>query len=133
MIDLLQTKNIAPPTEKTTGYMNESGIDVKKLVKSHGIKPEELLLVHDDSDILLGEYKLSFNRNAGGHKGVDHTIKQLKTKTFWRLRIGIRPKSASVKKIKAMDLVLKTITPANDKKLQEVFKRAYDEIKMKSS
>ena len=76
---------------KSNVYMNESGGFVKKALKQHGAKPEELLVAHDDSDIELGKFKLSFGRGSAGHKGVESTIKVLGTKNFWRLRIGIRP------------------------------------------
>ena len=106
---------------KTDVYMNESGKFVKEALKNHKAKPDSLLIVHDDSDIALGKYKLSFARNAGGHRGVQNIIDQLKTNAFWRLRIGIRPLREKVR-AKADELVLKKISPANRKKLEGVFK-----------
>ena len=49
------------------------------------------LIIHDDSDIEIGKYKISFDRGSAGHNGVESIIKSLKTKDFWRLRIGIDP------------------------------------------
>lgn len=116
---------------KTDAYMNESGACVKTALKKYTLKPDQAMVVHDDSDIVIGAYKLSFARNAGGHRGVQNIIDYLKTNKFWRLRIGIRPASAfhamagkPVKKwIKAEKLVLKKISPADKKKLQGVFKK----------
>ncbi len=112
---------------KTDAYMNESGKYVKEALKKHNAKPDQLLVAHDDADIEIGKYKISFARNAGGHRGVQNIIDQLKTNAFWRLRIGIRPASAlrataGKARIKADELVLKKISPINHKKLQEVFK-----------
>ncbi|MEK7114725.1 MAG: aminoacyl-tRNA hydrolase, partial [Patescibacteria group bacterium] len=73
---------------KTDVYMNQSGNFVKKTLKKYKIKPEEILIVHDDSDIELGKYKISFGRGSAGHNGVQSIIDALKTKNFWRLRIG---------------------------------------------
>lgn len=72
-------------------YMNNSGTAVKKLVP----KGEEsnLILIYDDVDIPLGEYKLSFGRGDGGHNGVKSVIASLGTKDFIRLRIGIAGKT----------------------------------------
>ena len=114
---------------KSDVFMNQSGKFVKEALKKHKIKPENLLVVHDDSDIELGCYKLSFGRNSAGHRGVQNIIDQLKTKNFWRLRIGIRPHSAlratpSKPRPTADELVLKHITPANGKKLERAFKEA---------
>ena len=107
---------------KTDIYMNKSGLFVKEALKKYKVKPENLLVIHDDSDIGLGKYKLSFGRGAAGHKGVQNTINQLKTKDFWRLRIGIRPTATGPGRVKADQLVLKKISPAAKKKLEKVFK-----------
>ena len=75
---------------KPLTFMNESGKAVAASLKYFKIKPEEILVVHDDSDIELGKLKLSFGRGAAGHHGIESIIKILKTKNFSRLRIGIR-------------------------------------------
>ena len=64
-------------------------------MKYFRIKPAEILVVHDDADLAAGNYKISFGRGAGGHRGVASVIDRLKTKDFWRLRIGIRSPSAN--------------------------------------
>ncbi|MDD5430813.1 MAG: aminoacyl-tRNA hydrolase [Candidatus Pacebacteria bacterium] len=108
---------------KTLTFMNESGKAVKSSVKYFKIKPEEILIIHDDSDIFLGNYKISYDSGAAGHHGIESVQKELKTKNFWRLRIGIRPqpKSATAKRLKAELFVLKKIIPANKKTLEKVF------------
>lgn len=106
---------------KTDAYMNESGKFAKEALKKHKAKPDQLLVIHDDADIAIGNYKLSFARNAGGHRGVQNIIDQLKTNAFWRLRIGIRPVKERAR-AKANELVMKKISPANKKKLEVVFK-----------
>jgi len=121
---------------KTDAYMNESGACVKTALKKYKLKPDQAMVAHDDSDIMLGAYKMSFARNAGGHRGVQNIIDYLKTNKFWRLRIGIRPASAfpasagkpAKKWIKAEKLVLKKISPADQKKLQTVFKEVMEEL-----
>lgn len=108
---------------KTDAYMNESGACVKTALKKYQLKPDQLMVAHDDADIMMGTYKMSFARNAGGHRGVQNIIDYLKTNKFWRLRIGIRP-AKEKRRQKAEKLVLKKITPADQKKLQAVFKEA---------
>ncbi|MEK7086703.1 MAG: aminoacyl-tRNA hydrolase [Patescibacteria group bacterium] len=105
---------------KSDAFMNESGLSVRKTMGKLGLSPEEILIVHDDSDLKLGGYKLSFGRGSAGHKGVESIIKTLKTKNFWRLRIGIR----KLAKIKAVELVLKNLSADDKKKLTEVFESA---------
>lgn len=95
---------------KSDVFMNQSGDFVKKTLKKYKIRPEELMIIHDDSDIELGKYKLSFGRASAGHNGVESIIQSLKTKNFWRLRIGIRKISNNSKRTKAGELVLRKIS-----------------------
>ena len=115
-----------PTTERkmltTDAYMNESGACVVQALKKYKLKPAELLVAHDDADIPIGSYKISFGRNAGGHRGVQNIIDHLRTHGFWRLRVGIRPR-AERKRQKAEDLVLKKISPMDKKKIDAVFKQ----------
>jgi len=100
-------------------FMNESGVAAAASVKYFKIKPEDILVIHDDSDIELGKIKISFGRGAGGHHGIESIIKNLKTKNFYRLRIGIREKKD---KEKAEDMVLKKITQPDRVILENIFK-----------
>ena len=106
---------------KSNVYMNESGGFVKTALRKYKTEPEELLIIQDDSDIEIGKYKLSFNRGSAGHKGIESIIKSLKTKDFWRLRIGIAKPPTAGKKIKAESFVLKKISKTNEKILNKVF------------
>lgn len=75
-------------------FMNESGVAVKKIMQYHNLLTEQLnnlYIIHDELDLALGEYKTQFGRSAAGHKGVESVIKELGTKDFWRIRIGIGP------------------------------------------
>lgn len=114
---------------KPLTYMNESGIAIKNALKYFKASPEELLVIHDDSDIAIGEYKLSFERGSGGHRGIESAIKYLKTKKFWRLRIGIRPPLANgALRKKAEEFVLKRISPLHQKLLLSTFASIAKEI-----
>ncbi len=115
---------------KSGVYMNESGVFVALALKKTKAKTEQLLIVHDDSDLEIGAYKFSFNRNAGGHHGVASVIKSLNSKLFWRLRIGIRPKNEKVRH-KAEALVLKKIGAADQKILLQEFKIMTEKLNLK--
>lgn len=116
---------------KTDVFMNQSGSFVAKTVKKYRLKPEEILIVHDDSDIELGKYKISFGRGSAGHNGAESIIKTLKTKNFWRLRIGIRPPEEKSKK--ALEFVLKKIKKSDLEILNSVFKKVAKELYSKTS
>ena len=74
---------------KPQTFMNNSGQAVKAILDYYKIKSEDIIIIHDDLDIPLGEYKISKNKNSGGHKGVQSIIDYLGTKDFTRIRIGI--------------------------------------------
>ena len=103
-------------------YMNTSGRYVANALRELGAPPEELLIVHDDSDLSLGSYKLSFGRGAAGHHGVQSIMASLGTKNFWRLRIGVRRASEGVRRKKAGEFVLSKITPKERTIFQRVFR-----------
>ena len=82
-------KSLPAKFVKTTVFMNDSGEEVKQLTITYNLSPSNLLIVHDDMDLPLGEFKLQSGRSAAGHKGVQSVIDALGTQDFWRLRIGI--------------------------------------------
>ncbi len=74
---------------KPQTFMNNSGQAVRAILDYYKINPEDIIVIHDDLDIPLGEFKISKNKNSGGHKGVQSIIDHLGTKDFTRIRIGI--------------------------------------------
>lgn len=128
MIDFLIENDVFPKKIiiiKSEGFMNESGSSALKILKKSGGKPENLLVIQDDSDIALGKYKLSINRTSAGHKGIEDIINKIGSKNFWRLRIGIRPIEEEGK---ALDFVLKTIKKENKEILKKVFEEAVNSL-----
>ncbi|MCX7779258.1 MAG: aminoacyl-tRNA hydrolase [Patescibacteria group bacterium] len=74
-------------------FMNESGQAVKKIMENWSLKIENLIVVHDDLDLPLGKIRIRTSGSAGGHRGVQSIIDQLKTENFIRIKIGIKPSS----------------------------------------
>ncbi len=140
-VDYLNEAGFSIAAIKTDGFMNQSGEAVRKILKMKNLELEDAIIAHDDSDIYLGEYKLSRDRGSAGQKGVENIMEVFGTKDFMRLRIGIRPRSrvkspttilpleykreeGGGSRQKAGEFVLKNITAANMKILKEVFERA---------
>ncbi|HUX35582.1 MAG TPA: aminoacyl-tRNA hydrolase [Candidatus Paceibacterota bacterium] len=117
---------------KPVNYMNENGKAAKAALKYFGAKPDSLLAAHDDSDIEIGKYKISFGSGPAGHNGVRSVIDSIGTKDFWRLRIGIRKKETRNERqqarMKAIDFVLKKITVKDKELMNSVFDAAIKEI-----
>jgi PTH1 family peptidyl-tRNA hydrolase len=70
-------------------YMNLSGKSVAPLARFFKINPDEVLVVHDELDILPGQVKLKKGGGHGGHNGLRDIHAQLGTPDYWRLRLGI--------------------------------------------
>jgi PTH1 family peptidyl-tRNA hydrolase len=95
------------PVVKPRTFMNESGSAAKEALTFFSLRTSShLLVIHDDSDLPLGTWKLQFGRGAAGHKGVASIIATLGTKDFWRIRVGIRPPERSGARQKAGAFVL---------------------------
>ena len=113
-------------------YVNRSGEVVAKLAKFYKVKPADIVVVQDDLDIEFGSFKNSFEKNSGGHKGIESIIKALKTNKFYRLRIGTsvraleKAREQSDKKRDAfvMDFVLAKFSP----KERDIIKKMFPDI-----
>ena len=70
-------------------FMNRSGASVAPLARFFKIQPSEILVVHDELDLLPGQAKLKFGGSAAGHNGLKDIHGMLGTLDFWRLRLGI--------------------------------------------
>jgi PTH1 family peptidyl-tRNA hydrolase len=70
-------------------YMNRSGDSVIAAAAFFTIKPEHILVVHDELELSLGQVSLKFSGGLGGHNGLRSLKARLGTADFWRLRIGI--------------------------------------------
>ena len=73
-----------------TTYMNRSGQSVAALANFFKLKPEEILVAHDELDMPPGVAKLKQGGGHGGHNGLRDIIAQLGNQNnFHRLRLGI--------------------------------------------
>ena len=73
-----------------TTFMNLSGKAVQAMATFYQIKPEEILVAHDELDINPGIAKFKFGGSHGGHNGLKDIASKLGNNlNFYRLRIGI--------------------------------------------
>lgn len=73
-----------------TTFMNLSGKAVQAMTTFYQIKPEEILVAHDELDLNPGIAKLKLGGSHGGHNGLKDIISKLgNNANFYRLRIGI--------------------------------------------
>lgn len=70
-------------------FMNRSGQSVGAICRFYKITPDQVLVVHDELDMLPGVAKLKKGGSSGGHNGLKDITAALGTQDYWRLRIGI--------------------------------------------
>ena len=88
-------------------HMNESGRAVLALAAFFKTAAEQLLVVHDELDLVPGSVKLKFGGGLSGHNGLKDIASRLGTLDFWRLRIGIgHPRNQTVSERDVIDYVL---------------------------
>lgn len=80
-----QTCRLLQPTT----YMNLSGEATLAAAKFYKIKPEEILVVHDELDLPVGSARLKLDGGHGGHNGLRDIMSRLSSNQFYRLRLGI--------------------------------------------
>ncbi len=69
--------------------MHVSGRSVSALARFFKIEPNEILVVHDELDVVPGQAKLKLGGSHAGHNGLRDIHAQLGTADYWRLRLGI--------------------------------------------
>ena len=103
-------------------YMNESGRAVHDAMRVFDAEAKNIVVIHDDCDIPVGEFKRVEDGGSAGHNGIKSIIDHLHTEDFARIRIGIREPNETHRK-KAGDFVLSPISASDKKSFEEVFKK----------
>lgn len=104
---------------KPQTYMNASGEAVSALMRYFKLKPENLIVIHDDLDLPVGKIRLRTSGSSGGQKGMGNIIDLLHTQDIKRIRVGI----ANDKDIDTKDYVLgkfsKEVYPTYEKSVEK--------------
>ncbi|MBU0545815.1 aminoacyl-tRNA hydrolase [Patescibacteria group bacterium] len=111
---------------KPQTFMNESGLAVRAISDFFKLAPSDIIVVHDDKDIALGEYKIQTDRGSAGHNGVKSIIEHLGTQNFTRVRIGVAPETREIDD--TADFVLGKLGKEEKKVLDEVLDKAINDL-----
>jgi PTH1 family peptidyl-tRNA hydrolase len=101
-------------------FMNLSGKSVAALARFFKIQPDEILVVHDELDVVPGQAKLKFGGSHAGHNGLRDIHAQLGTGDYWRLRLGIGHPGV---KAEVVNWVLKKPAPEQRTAIEECVDR----------
>jgi peptidyl-tRNA hydrolase, PTH1 family len=108
---------------KPTTYMNKSGQAVGALARFYKLTPEQVLVLHDELDLMPGQVKLKQGGGHAGHNGLKDIQAALGSPTFWRLRIGIgHPRTLGLAQ-QVADFVLHPPRRDEQKSIEEVIDR----------
>lgn len=104
-------------------WMNLTGPPLKGLLREFKIKPDNLILIHDDLDLEPGRLRIKQGGGAGGHNGIKSVIEAIGTPQFVRIKIGIgRPAPG----MDAADYVLQPVTQDEAEVFTPCLERAVD-------
>ena len=104
---------------KPQTFMNLSGISVRKVIDYFNIKVDDIIVISDDLDLNLGNFKLKSSGSSGGHNGLKSIEQNINTNQFKRLKIGI----SNNKMINTKDYVLNSFSESEKIILDDLFKK----------
>ncbi len=112
---------------KPMTYMNASGHAVQVIGQFYKATLNDLIVVHDDKDLKLGDIKVQRDRGHAGHNGIKSIIECLKSQNFTRVRVGIAPENEK-KMSDVPKFVLGKFGLTERGKVKETIKKATTEV-----
>lgn len=107
-------------------FMNASGEAIGALGRFYQLPAERMLVVVDDADLPLGQIRLRTEGSSGGHHGLESIERQLGTRQYPRLRLGIGRRAGDDRQI--TDYVLGRFTAGEREIVQEALARASQQV-----
>jgi peptidyl-tRNA hydrolase, PTH1 family len=109
---------------KPTTYMNRSGLSIRALTDYQKVQPTQIMVVHDELDLPVGDARFKQGGGHGGHNGLRDTVTHLGPE-FWRLRLGIgHPGDKS----QVIDYVLRRAPKLEEDKILAAVAKSVDAI-----
>ncbi len=118
---------------KPQTFMNGSGFGVEAVLKFYKQKNnagyQNLLVIHDDLDLDLGNYKIQYGKGPQAHNGLLSIYQHLRTKNFWHIRVGIDTRMSD-RRVSSPVYVLQRFNNEQQAKLKLVKQAIIKEIKL---
>jgi PTH1 family peptidyl-tRNA hydrolase len=110
---------------KPRTYMNRSGEAVARLRAAVGFSARDLVVVHDDLDLVTASVRVKEGGGSGGHRGVESVIAALGSGDFLRVRVGIgRPPPG----LDPVLYLLQPFTEAEEECIRPAIRRAAEAV-----
>lgn len=113
---------------KPQTFMNASGLAVAKLANFYKVRPEDIWVVHDDVDLVLGRIKIRRGGGSAGHRGVQSVIDNLGADQFVRFRLGIGHPGAGSSNQEMENYVLSAFTGKQSHEAKKMIKKTIKAI-----
>ena len=107
---------------KPQTYMNLSGNSVRKTIDYFNIDISDIIVISDDLDLNIGNFKLRENGSSGGHNGLKDIENKIGSNQYKRLKIGI----SNNKALDTKDYVLGNFNNEENKILDDLFKLLFN-------
>ena len=107
-------------------FMNLSGKSVQQWMNFYKLSPKkDLLVVHDDKDLLFGKQRMRNNGSSGGNNGIKSILQELGSEDFTRLKVGVGHEH---QKIDTAAFVLQKFSEEEQEQLPEIINAAKQNI-----
>lgn len=106
--------------------MNNSGLAVHAVMKKYGLKPGQLIVVHDEIDLPPGSVRIKNGGGTAGHNGLRSITGHLGAGDFIRIRVGIG--KPDKEKVSGAEYVLSVPSKSEKKLLKEAVLNAADAV-----
>lgn len=118
---------------KPQTFMNASGKAVKSIANYYKMPVKNIVIIHDDADVDLGDMKIAEGRGSAGHNGVQSIIDELSTNEFNRVRLGTNSNDPSFKEPVERgegleSIVLKNFSKDEQDTVSQTIKKAAEKI-----
>lgn len=115
---------------KPQDFMNNSGRVVRPVLEFYDSDSlSDLIVVHDDLDISLGEFKLQLGKGPKVHNGLLDLDRHLGGSGYWHVRVGVDNRTAELRGISGADYVLANFRPDEVEKLRALSQTLIDQLK----
>ncbi len=110
---------------KPQTFMNLSGEAVSKAARFYKIPLENIIVLHDDIDVLFAKIKVKQGGGSAGHNGLK-SIDSILGNNYHRIRIGVgRPEDP---RFDIADFVLSDFSKAEQKELEFIFEEVTSKV-----
>jgi peptidyl-tRNA hydrolase, PTH1 family len=75
--------------QKPQSFMNLSGYAVAEAARFYKLPPEQIVVCHDELDLVAGKVRIKRGGGVAGHNGLRSIAEQLGSPDFRRVRMGI--------------------------------------------